>query len=216
MRGLCRPLLGVRVCLPRLSIGFDLDMTLIDSAAAFEAVLDALSVETGVFIDSSAAAGRLGPPIEEELANWFPEPQVADAVQRYRKLYPQHGMLHLSALSGAHEAVSAVHAHGGRVIVITGKAPAIAEQCLRQVELEADLVFGSVFGAAKGTAIRENEVSVYVGDHPADVIGAQTGGATPVGVATGAFDMDDLRRAGAAAVLQDLSDFPVWLNTYLQ
>lgn len=201
--------------MPDLSIGFDLDMTLIDSAAAFKVVLDVLSAQTDVYIDSAAAARRLGPPIEDELANWFPRARVADAVKRYREIYPHHGMVHLSALTGAHQAVNAVRERGGRVVVITGKNPAIAEQCLRQVELDADVVIGSVFGAAKGIAIRQHDVSVYVGDHPADVVGAQAGGAVAVGVATGAFAADHLREAGAAAVLKDLSEFPRWLGTHL-
>ncbi|WP_034264244.1 HAD family hydrolase [Actinospica robiniae] len=201
--------------MPRLSIGFDLDMTLIDSAAAFKAVLDELSAQTGVFIDSAAAAARLGPPIEDELANWFPPAQVADAVAQYREIYPHQGIAHLSALSGAHQATDAVRGRGGRIVVITGKIPAIAEQCLQQVGLDVDVVVGSVFGAAKGTAIREHDVSAYVGDHPADVLGARAGGAVPVGVATGAFTADQLLDAGAAVVLADLSAFPAWLGTHV-
>lgn len=205
----------MRIALPRLSIGFDLDMTLIDSAAAFKAVLDELSAQTGVFIDGSAAAARLGPPIEDELANWFPPAEVAAAVRRYREIYPHHGIAHLNALSGAHQAVDAVRARGGQVVVITGKISAIAEQCLRQVGLDVDVVVGSVFGAAKGEAIRAQDVSAYVGDHPADVLGARAGGAVPVGVATGAFAADQLLGVGAAVVLPDLSAFPAWLGTHV-
>ena len=203
--------LSERITLPRLSIGFDLDMTLIDSAAAFEAVLEELSAQTGVFIDSAAAAARLGPPIEDELANWFPPAQVSDAVRQYRQIYPHHGMTHLRALPGAHQAIDAVRARGGRVVVITGKIPAIAEQCLGRVGLDVDVVVGSVFGGAKGVAIREHDVSAYVGDHPGDVVGARAGGAVPVGVATGAFTAEQLIGAGAAVVLDDLSAFPAWL-----
>ena len=201
--------------MPGLSIGFDLDMTLIDSAAAFKAVLDELSAQTGVFIDSAAAAARLGPPIEDELANWFPPAQVPDAVRQYREIYPHHGIAQLQALTGAHKAVDAVHARDGLVVVITGKIPAIAEQCLRQVGLDVDVVVGSVFGGAKGVAIREHDVSAYVGDHPGDVLGARAGGAVPVGVATGAYAADQLFGAGADVVLADLSEFPGWLGTHL-
>ena len=55
-----------------LVVGFDLDMTLIDTRPGIAAVWDALSAETGVPIDSAAAVSRLGPPLSEELALWFP------------------------------------------------------------------------------------------------------------------------------------------------
>ena len=61
----------------QLVVGFDLDMTLIDSRPGIAAVWDALSAETGVAIDSAAAVSRLGPPLDEELALWFPADQVA-------------------------------------------------------------------------------------------------------------------------------------------
>jgi phosphoglycolate phosphatase len=54
-----------------LVVGFDLDLTLLDSRAGIRAALDALSAETGVRIDSAAAVTRLGPPLQEELARWF-------------------------------------------------------------------------------------------------------------------------------------------------
>ena len=66
---------------PPLVVGFDLDMTLIDSRPGIAVALDALSAETGVPIDSAAAVSRLGPPLDEELAYWFPAEQVAPIVE---------------------------------------------------------------------------------------------------------------------------------------
>jgi phosphoglycolate phosphatase len=47
---------------------------------------------------------------------------------------------------------------------------------------------------------------LVVGDTPNDVECALVVGATPVGVATGGYSMDDLRAAGAEIVFKDLSD----------
>ena len=46
---------------PPLVVGFDLDMTLIDTRPGIAAVWDALSAETGVHVDSADAVSRLGP-----------------------------------------------------------------------------------------------------------------------------------------------------------
>ncbi len=47
-----------------LVVGFDLDMTLVDSRPGIAATLRALSAETGVFIDAELVVSRLGPTLE--------------------------------------------------------------------------------------------------------------------------------------------------------
>src|SRR2546428_153540 len=75
-----------------LVVGFDLDMTLADTRIGIGRVYDRLSAETGVFIDSKLVVGRLGPPLEVELANWFPPAQVPGMVSRYRELYEEYAV----------------------------------------------------------------------------------------------------------------------------
>ena len=53
---------------------------------------------------------------------------------------------------------------------------------------------------------------LVVGDTPNDVECALVVGATPVGVATGSYSMDDLRAAGAEIVFKDLSDTKAFLR----
>jgi phosphoglycolate phosphatase len=58
-------------------VGFDLDMTLVDSRPGIRASFEALSAETGVDIDVDMILSRLGPKLESELARWFPPDLVA-------------------------------------------------------------------------------------------------------------------------------------------
>ena len=53
---------------------------------------------------------------------------------------------------------------------------------------------------------------LVVGDTPNDVECALVVGATPVGVATGSYSMDDLRAAGAEIVFENLSDTRAFLK----
>jgi phosphoglycolate phosphatase-like HAD superfamily hydrolase len=64
--------------LPR-PVGFDLDMTLIDSRPQILASFRVLAAETGVAIDAAVVAGRLGLKLEDELGNWFPLPAIPAA-----------------------------------------------------------------------------------------------------------------------------------------
>ncbi|GAA1827530.1 HAD family hydrolase [Luedemannella flava] len=197
-----------------LVVGFDLDLTLVDSRPGIAAVYRALSAETSVFIDADAAVTRLGPPLDEELARWFPEAHVAPMADRFRALYPSHAVAASPALPGVRESISAVRARSGRVIVITGKYAPNARLHLNHLDLVVDEVVGWAWAETKTTALLEHGVGVYVGDHPADMRAAVAGGAAAVGVTTGDWGPDDLTSAGADIVLADLRDFPAWLNDY--
>ncbi|MGC5412543.1 HAD family hydrolase, partial [Streptomyces sp. DT225] len=75
-----------------LTVGFDLDMTLIDSRPGIKAVYDALVAETGTPIDTELVVSRLGPPLEDELAHWFPAADVPAVANRYRAMYPAYAI----------------------------------------------------------------------------------------------------------------------------
>lgn len=197
-----------------LTVGFDLDMTLIDSRPGIRAAYRALSAETGTFIDADLAVTRLGPPLDEELAYWFPEERIPEMADRYREIYPTYAIEPTLAMPGAREAVAAVQAQGGRAIVVTAKHEPNAKLHLAHLGIEADAVIGWLWAEAKADALREHGATVYVGDHVGDVRGAHTAGALSVAVPTGPCAPDELRAAGADVVLGDLTDFPAWLESY--
>ncbi|MCZ9344745.1 HAD family hydrolase, partial [Streptomyces sp. TRM76130] len=47
------------------TVGFDLDMTLIDSRPGIHACYVELSARTGTHVDADLAVTRLGPPLEQ-------------------------------------------------------------------------------------------------------------------------------------------------------
>jgi phosphoglycolate phosphatase len=197
-----------------LTVGFDLDMTLIDSRPGIRAAFLALSAETGTHIDADLAITRLGPPLEQELRHWFPEEKIAEIADRYREMYPTYAIGPTLAMPGAREAVAAVRAAGGRTIVVTAKYEPNAKLHLSHLGIEADAVIGSLWAEAKAVALREHDAAVYVGDHTGDVRGARTAGALSVAVATGPCDAAELREAGADVVLGDLTEFAPWLAAH--
>ncbi|MFD7030115.1 HAD family hydrolase [Streptomyces sp. NPDC059917] len=197
------------------TVGFDLDMTLIDSRPGIKATYEALSAETGTWIDAAEAVTRLGPPLDEELANWFPEERIAEMADRYREIYPAYAIEPSPAMRGAREAVEAVRALGGRAIVVTAKHEPNARLHLTHLGIEPDAVVGWLWAEAKAVALREYGARVYVGDHVGDVRGARTAGALSVAVPTGPCPAPELLEAGADVVLADLTELPAWLAEYV-
>ncbi|MFJ9519212.1 HAD family hydrolase [Kitasatospora sp. NPDC101801] len=198
-----------------LTVGFDLDMTLLDTRPGIQATYDALSAATGVPIDSALAVTRLGPPLVQEIGHWFPADAVAEMADLYRTLYREHALAGTLLLPGVVESLAAVRAHGGRIAVITGKYEPNARLQLDHVGLTPDILVGDTWAESKGDALRLHDATVYVGDHLGDIIGARAADAVAVGVATGPYSAAELHAAGADVVLRDLTEFPAWLAGHL-
>jgi phosphoglycolate phosphatase len=197
------------------TVGFDLDMTLIDSRPGIHATYTALTERTGTYIDADLAITRLGPPLEEELVNWFPAEQVPTMADLYREMYPTIAIAATPALPGAREAITAVRAAGGRAIVVTAKYEPNAKLHLKHLGIDPDAVIGNLWAEQKAEALREYGAAVYVGDHEGDVRAARAAGTLSVTVATGPYATDQLHALGADVVLTDLTRFPDWLAGYL-
>jgi len=195
-----------------LVVGFDLDMTLIDSRPGVVATFVALNAELGTDIDGDAIAARLGPTLESEMAAYFAPHEIDPVCDRYRALYAELGPPGSSLLPGAAAAIDAVHARGARSIVVTAKFGPNAHRCLDHVGLRVDDVVGWRHGPQKAETLREHGAAVYVGDTIPDVHAARTAGADAVAVASGPVRADELWDAGADVVLTSLEDFPAWLD----
>jgi phosphoglycolate phosphatase len=194
-------------------IGFDLDMTLIDSRPAILASFAGLARDTGTVIDLEAVDSRLGIKLEDELAFWYPPDQRDAAAAGYRRHYVRLAEQMTTALPGAHEALAAVRAAGRRVIIITAKHAVSVQPSLKAAGITADEVFTFVHGREKAAVLRRLNAVAYVGDSPPDIAAAVEASARAVGVTTGSFSRADLARAGADVVLDSLESFPDWYRS---
>lgn len=196
-------------------VGFDLDLTLIETGPGFEATLKLVGDEIGVEFPIAEMAARIGLPLEQILAFHLPEHAVPDAADRYRARYAQHGIAPTPALPGAHDALAAVRRHGGRSVLVTAKAAANAQLHVDALGFDVDRVQGDMWGTGKGETLLAEGASVYVGDHVLDVEGARVAGATAVSVLTGGCTREELAAAGTDVILDDLTVFPAWLDGYV-
>lgn len=201
-------------------VGFDLDMTLVNSAAGIAATMQVALAEVGRRITAEQVWPLVGVPMEATLEQVAPGVDVDAVTLRYRELYPAHGIAPITLLPGAAEAIEAVHAVEGRVLVVSAKvAPAVRAVLdhvgLDRVPRQIDEIVGGLFAADKGGALRALGAQIYVGDHLGDIAAARAAGAVSVAVATGPYTVAQLVAAGADVVLEDLRAFPGWLAGWL-
>jgi phosphoglycolate phosphatase len=198
-----------------LVVGFDLDMTLVDSRPGIMATLVELQTETGAPVATDEMLDALlRRNLDLEFGDRFESGLATTWSDRFRELYVVHGVPGTHLLPGAQESVAAVRDAGGRCIVVTAKYEPNAHRCLAQVGLDVDAVFGWRYAEAKGDTLLDEGASVYVGDTPNDVRAASRADAHMVAVTTGPHPAEELHAAGATTVLDSLAQFPAWLQRH--
>jgi phosphoglycolate phosphatase-like HAD superfamily hydrolase len=199
---------------PAGPVGFDLDLTLINSRPAILAAWTEVARETGVAIDLGAVDRRMGSKLEDEAAHWFPPEQVAPAAAIYRRHYVRVAPDMTAALPGAHESLAAVRAAGAAPVVITAKHPVSVGPSMLAAGLTVQEIFTLVHGPEKAVVLARIRAAAFVGDTPADMMAARSAGTQAVGVPTGSFARTELLTAGAHIVLDSLRDFPAWYAAF--
>src|SRR4051812_40960633 len=175
------------------TVGFDLDMTLIDPRQGMIEVFDVLAAEFQIPLDGAGFVTRLGPPLSHELARYhLDEHLVRDIIARYRAIYPGIAIPKTVAMPGAVEALNAVTARGGRALVVTAKYGPTARAHLDVLGVQVAAVVGDLWSTGKAVALQEYGAEVYVGDHLGDITGARAADAWAVAVATGPISAADL------------------------
>jgi len=198
-----------------LVIGFDLDMTLIDSRPGVADTFKALNRLLGTAIPGDQLSEQLGPTLETVLADYFPPDEIEGVCDHFRAIYADLGPKGSSLLPGALEAFEAVEAAGGKNLVITAKFQPNAHRCLDAVGLRAEHVVGWRHGPAKADALIEHSALAYIGDTPPDMHAALVAGITAIGVTTGPWNAAELIGEGANFVMASLLEFPERLNALL-
>ncbi len=192
-------------------VGFDLDMTLVDSADGIVASVQHVVGEYGVHADGDEIRSTIGLPLDHVFPRWLPDEPYDVLLAAYRAHYRVNGIPLTTPMPGAAAAIEAVRAHGDRVLVVTAKYGAVAELALNAAGLDADEVVGDLFAEGKASALAEHGAWAYVGDHPGDIRAARTAQVHAVAVATGPTSRADLQAAGPDVLLDNLTELPAWL-----
>ena len=196
-----------------LVVGFDLDMTLVDSAQGISEALVAVCKKHNVEIRLEDALATIGLPLDQVFPLWLPDLAYEQLLDEYRDHYGQYGIPKSVPLPGAVDALAAVRALGGRTVVVSAKKADFVQRVLDVTGLEVDMVYGYLFAEHKGEVLLKEGAQVYVGDHVGDIAAARVANAIAVAVPTGPTSEAALREAGADVILEDLTQFASWLHS---
>ena len=197
------------------TILFDLDGTLTDSGEGIiNCVIPALKhfglpvpprEELRVFV---------GPPLRDSFIRFGVKPEDAEeAVAIYRKRYVPTGMFENTPYPGIHALLAALREAGHTLYVATSKPEEMATAILEKFHLAP--YFHMICGASmddtrdtKDKVIaylleRTDDIShaIMVGDTAYDVLGAAEHGIPTIGVAWGYGTVEDMKKAGATAIV---------------
>ncbi len=194
------------------SVGFDLDMTLVDSADGIVASVQHVVAQYGIDADGDEIRSTIGLPLDHVFPLWLPDEPYDVLLAAYRAHYRENGIPLTRPMPGALDAIAAVRERGDRVLVVTAKYGAVASLALDAAGLDADEIVGDLFAEGKASALRQHDAWAYVGDHPGDVRAARSAGVYSLVVPSGPTSLEDLHAAGPDHVLPDLTHLPAWLD----
>jgi len=117
------------------TIGFDLDMTLVDSSAGITHCMDFILTKHGItHITTQEMKNTIGVPLRDAFLVWIPDEERCDAVvAEYRAIFDEIALPKITLLPGALDALQAVHASGGQVLIVSSRMEASIHSILKCV-----------------------------------------------------------------------------------
>lgn len=198
---------------------FDMDGTLIDSEPGIVGGIVHTFDALGQMLPSTdQLRGWIGPPLRDSFHERFggDEAMVEQALALYRERYDTVGWTEHSVFAGIAEAITALHAAGHRMAVVTSKNERFARRIVEHLSFGGcfeEVVGASDDGARRfkpdlvAEALRRLQLApaqcVMIGDRRMDIEGARAHGLRSIGVLWGFGDEAELRRAGADVLATD-------------
>ena len=155
----------------------------------------------------------VGPPLGDTFVKFgIPEERTQEAIDIIRSRYVPIGKYENHPYPGIRELLEALKAQGHRLFVATSKPEVTAIEVLEHFDLAKyfDLICGASFDQSRTTKseviaflLEQNgriDNAVMVGDTEFDVLGAAAHGIPTIGVSWGYGQVEDMQKAGAAAI----------------
>lgn len=208
------------------TILFDLDGTLTDSG---EGIINCAALALRHF--NLPVPGRetmrvfVGPPLHESFIRFgVPEDQTEEAIRIYRSRYIPIGKFENTPYPGIADLLQKLKDQGHRLYVATSKPEQMSIEILEHFGLAKyfTLICGASLDLSRNSKdaviaylLQQAETNgeiIMVGDTAYDVLGAKMHGIPTIGVSWGYGKVEDMEKAGAAAIVHTMQELFDALN----
>ena len=202
------------------TIFFDLDGTLTDSGEGIiNCAIYALEHYNLPIPSREELRVFVGPPLTDTFTKFGVAPEDAvDAVEKYRERFIPIGMYENKLYQGIPELLETLRSEGHILCIATSKPESMAREILRYFDISKyfHYICGATLDHSRDT--KEQVISylisqcdseypwVMVGDTAFDVIGAKAHNIPAIGVAWGYGLVEEMRNAGAMAIVYDTNE----------
>ena len=208
------------------AILFDLDGTLTDSG---EGIINCAALALRHFDlpvpNRETMRVFVGPPLHESFIKFgVPADQAEEAIRIYRSRYIPIGKFENTPYPGIAELLQKLKGQGHRLYVATSKPEQMSIEILEHFDLAKyfTLICGASLDLSRNSKdaviaylLRQAETDgeiVMVGDTAYDVLGAKMHGIPTIGVSWGYGKVEDMEKAGAAAIVHTMQELFDALN----
>lgn len=209
---------------------FDWDGTLADSAAQIVSAMQTAIAGLGLPQRPDESIRELiGLGLSEGMQKLYPEietPGLLQLLKSYRAQWLAEGAGEAPLFAGALAAVEALHSQGHRIAIATGKSRRGLDRSLAhhrgiRALLSSSRTADETASKPDPLMLRElleledlrPEQALMIGDTEYDMAMATAIGMPGLGVTCGVHEVDRLRKAGALALIEDVSRLPLWLQS---
>lgn len=197
------------------TILFDLDGTLTDSAEGVINCAQLALKHFGLPVPSQEDMRfMVGPPLRDSfLKLGVAEQDVETAVEIFRSRYVPIGMFENTPYPGISAMLAALKDAGHELYIATSKPEGMATEILNKFQLSGyfDKIYGASLDGSRDTKdtviayllqeLGPRENIIMVGDTSYDVLGAAEHGIKTIGVSWGYGEVEDMKAAGALAIV---------------
>ena len=164
----------------------------------------------------------IGPPLTYSFQNFYhlSEEDSKQAVAFYRERFSVKGLYENEVYGGVPQMLQTLKEQGKKLIIATSKPEEYTIKILKHFDLYQyfDFVAGATMDGSRGEKayviayaleninIKDKSQAVMIGDRKYDILGAKENGLNSIGVLFGFGDYEELTKAGATYVAENVAD----------
>lgn len=202
---------------------FDLDGTLTNPEIGITScVMYALEKFNIKVVDRKELHPFIGPPLMYSFQTYYglSKAESEQAVKYYRERFSVKGLYENEVYEGVEKLLQELKESGKVIVLATSKPEEYAIKILKHFDLYKyfDFVAGATMDGSRGekadviryaleiSGIENKSEAVMVGDRNYDILGAKENGLESIGVLFGFGDYEELTKAGATYIAEDVKD----------